>query len=534
MVSLKNQPHIVAYEEHRIIPRVSGLGYDLFLRMELLTSLPAWLRRSGHEPGRDFVVRLGIDLSSALEIMEAHGIIHRDIKPANVFVDREGSFKLGDFGTARVLSATQQASFRTGTLYYMAPEVYAGHGVYDHTVDIYSLGMMLYLYMNHGMQPWGDPGVFDPEGLMLRRMSGEPLPPPAMADEELARIILKCCAPRPEDRYAHAADLRRELEACFRGRQGSSATAGATAASTGSLRGCAAPQSGPSTLDRTIREPAPSRPTPEKKRNPGPVIAIAASAVAVCLGLVLLLPGMKRETAAVPTEAPAATEPAGMTDAPIAVPTEAPTEAPADTPAETVMQTPVPTAVPPMIGDLRVSDRGTNYLRLTWSRAFGEEAVELYSRLHGETSWSYRGATDGAAITLTELQGGRAYDVRLVAPDGTELLLESIILPEEASPTPSSTPSPTSSPTPSPVPTPTAEPTHTPAPTQKLFCVIKNNGSYARSGPGTEYDLVRALSANSRYLILETARSSTGRVWYRINADGVDCWISSNLATTER
>ena len=71
MVELRGKPNIVAYEEHRIIPKANGLGYDLFLRMELLTSLTDYLKGKEGLPIRDpnggpSVVKLGIDIARAL------------------------------------------------------------------------------------------------------------------------------------------------------------------------------------------------------------------------------------------------------------------------------------------------------------------------------------------------------------------------------------------------------------------------------------------------------------------------------------
>ena len=82
-------------------------------------------------------------------------------------------------------------------------------------------------------------------------------------------------------------------------------------------------------------------------------------------------------------------------------------------------------------------------------------------------------------------------------------------------------------------PTVALESTSTPATTPTLYCVVKKSCK-TRKGPGTEYDVVISLSANARYLILEKATSTMGVVWYRINVNGMYCWVSSNLVTTEK
>ena len=211
MVSLRGKPNIVIYEEHKVVPKEDDEGYDLFLRMELLKSLPRYLREIDRPFRQNEVIRLGMDIAAALETLESHHFVHRDIKPDNVFIDQEGHFKLGDFGTARVLASTGNASTKTGTPNYMAPEVYVNSAQYDQTVDIYSLGIMLYRYLNNGYLPFMSESEMSPEAALVRRIRGEKMPAPCNADRELSEIVLKACAFHPEDRYQDAAELKKDL-----------------------------------------------------------------------------------------------------------------------------------------------------------------------------------------------------------------------------------------------------------------------------------------------------------------------------------
>ena len=215
MSQLRGHSNIVSYEDHKVIPKPGGIGYDILIRMELLKPFNQYLRENGNEIGRMEVLRLGVDMCKALEACETMHVIHRDIKPENIFVHHLGSFKLGDFGVAREMERTMTVMSKKGTYSYMAPEVYAGKE-YDRTVDLYSLGIMLYRYFNGGRLPFvertGNVSSEYRQNAMMRRIKGEPLPAPAQADPELSAVILKACAPAARDRFRTAGEFRRNLE----------------------------------------------------------------------------------------------------------------------------------------------------------------------------------------------------------------------------------------------------------------------------------------------------------------------------------
>ena len=108
---------------------------------------------TGKELTEKEVIKLGMDLSKALEYCRKLKIIHRDIKPENIFVSRFGDFKLGDFGIAREQAHTVGNMSKKGTYSYMAPEIYKGEK-YDSSIDIYSLGIVLYELLNQNRLPF--------------------------------------------------------------------------------------------------------------------------------------------------------------------------------------------------------------------------------------------------------------------------------------------------------------------------------------------------------------------------------------------
>ena len=82
-------------------------------------------------------------LVSGVSYLHDHGIVHRDLKPANLFME-EGTVKIGDYGLAKLITPNQgsEHSESIGTCHYMAPEIASGK--YTASIDIYSIGIMLY------------------------------------------------------------------------------------------------------------------------------------------------------------------------------------------------------------------------------------------------------------------------------------------------------------------------------------------------------------------------------------------------------
>ena len=210
---LKGITNIVSYEDHCICPKVSGFGYDIFIKMELLTSLQDRIKEGGLKVWD--VIKLGEDICRALTVLRREKIIHRDIKPSNIFVNSGGDYKLGDFGVSWSMERMVNSMSVKGTFNYMAPEVAKG-SIGDYRVDIYALGLVLYRMLNKNRGPFLPLPTHAVTSEMNRqaqerRLRGEALPPPAEIDKELAGIILKACAYRPEDRWENAEEMGKAL-----------------------------------------------------------------------------------------------------------------------------------------------------------------------------------------------------------------------------------------------------------------------------------------------------------------------------------
>ena len=221
MSRLKGNSHIVSYEDHAIVARKGTIEWDIYIRMELL--VPLFDDRKKHPMTVERVIQLGIDLCRALETCQQHQIIHRDIKPENIFVSHMGHFKLGDFGIARRMEKTVSLLSKKGTYTYMAPEVYLGRNC-DFRGDIYSLGIVLYRFLNHNRTPFLPPypeniHYSDRDQAIYLRMGGQRIPAPCNGPKGLKEIVEKACAYNPEERYQSAARMREDLEYLLYGRK---------------------------------------------------------------------------------------------------------------------------------------------------------------------------------------------------------------------------------------------------------------------------------------------------------------------------
>ncbi len=225
MAQLKGNANIIHCEDIKHMPNPNGIGYSLFIRMELLHPMSEVLT---FPPDDSVVIQLGTDLCNALSACRKHNIIHRDIKPANILVSASGTFKLGDFGVSKTADRTAGGT-KTGTFNYMAPEVY-NNQPYNQLVDIYSLGMVLYWMLNRRVGPFLPlppemPTANQADEARKTRFSGTPIPPPADGSEALKAVVLKACAFDPADRYQTPEEFSAALRAAAGARAASASPA---------------------------------------------------------------------------------------------------------------------------------------------------------------------------------------------------------------------------------------------------------------------------------------------------------------------
>ena len=161
------------------------------------------------------VIRVGVEVSEALEHVHAHHIIHRDVKAANIILGPEGRAVVTDFGIAFTASLPRLSRGTLGTPEYMSPEQADGRPM-DGRSDLYSVGVVLFECLT-GRVPF----VRTDESLtgltaLLRRILEEP--PPSLrelrddAPSWLAEVVGRCLAKDPNERFMRAADLAAALQ----------------------------------------------------------------------------------------------------------------------------------------------------------------------------------------------------------------------------------------------------------------------------------------------------------------------------------
>lgn len=220
-------------------------------------------------------------------------IVHRDIKPDNIMLSEDGTTKLADLGLATQthesdtpLNLTELApetfgqadggdwsasltlsNMAMGTPAYMAPEQAVDSRTVDQRADFYSLGATLY-HLLCGEPPFVSPNLR--ELLLMHRQA--PVPDPRAKNPDvspaLARLVMKCLAKEPGDRFQTAEELAQQIEQIIASRTATSAqTSGKAAASAGRSTRGGARHSATNASSRSSAQLSP--PTSPVRKGPG-------------------------------------------------------------------------------------------------------------------------------------------------------------------------------------------------------------------------------------------------------------------------
>ncbi len=208
-----NEYIVTTYDDGKV---TVGQDKYIWISMELLEPVP-------HEISDEITVaRIACDVCRALdEIHKNGGMAHRDVKPGNILRGKD-HWKLCDFGITKEVQGREMATV-IGTSEYMAPELlraaaaHIGKVSYDNTVDIYALGMTMYILLNRGTAPFlpAPPYLADAQqkkNADIFRIQGKEFPKPQNCSERLMKIIAKACRAKPSERYASISRMYDALE----------------------------------------------------------------------------------------------------------------------------------------------------------------------------------------------------------------------------------------------------------------------------------------------------------------------------------
>ncbi len=189
---LPDRQHIVSYEDHMIFQRSNAVGYDIFIRTELLEEF----RESVNASFMTFqdVIFLGKNICDAIDLCERNHIVHGNICPECIYLSEHGQYKLGDFTFSRLERQINGKTSFNKNSDYLAPEILNGEP-FDSRSDIYSLGLLLYSCLNNNQLP--------------NNLRNKPLP--VGATKEFGQVILKACEPKPENRFQSAEEFKNAL-----------------------------------------------------------------------------------------------------------------------------------------------------------------------------------------------------------------------------------------------------------------------------------------------------------------------------------
>lgn len=192
---------------------VVELDGAVFFAMEHHPSSVARELASGTLPAERWIGTMGAGVARGLACAHERGLVHRDIKPDNLLLAEDGRAVIGDFGLARAVTGYASATGKAltiGTPHYLSPEQAQGRPL-DGRTDLYSLGISLYRTAT-GQLPFRSRDWWE---LARMHVEAAPAPPRNLRPDlsrALERIILRCLAKHPDDRYADAATLAAELE----------------------------------------------------------------------------------------------------------------------------------------------------------------------------------------------------------------------------------------------------------------------------------------------------------------------------------
>jgi serine/threonine-protein kinase len=207
-----NSPHVVAYHDHGVFDDDGADTYYIVMDFVDGTDLQKQLRGKSLPLPEAEIRTLLSQVLAGLADIHKHDIVHRDLKPSNIFVAKDGTVKILDFGLVKMLDYTTitMTGAAVGTPLYMSPEEMTGRQI-DHRSDLYSFGVLLFQFLT-GKYPFtGD----NPMQLM-HRVTQEPPARPTQFNRDISNrlenLVLRLLEKEPYLRPSNAQEVAELLE----------------------------------------------------------------------------------------------------------------------------------------------------------------------------------------------------------------------------------------------------------------------------------------------------------------------------------
>jgi tRNA A-37 threonylcarbamoyl transferase component Bud32 len=219
----RNEAEAVANLDHPQIVTIHEVGeYEglHYFTMKLVDgpSLADLLERYTSDPHA--AVRLVAEVARAVHHAHQRGILHRDLKPSNIVIDGDGRAHITDFGLARRIDASGDASASgsvVGTPSYMSPEQASGRrGLVTTAADVHGLGAVLYATLT-GRPPFEGESIVETLEQVRARTPERPSLVNRRVQRDLETVCLKCLEKDPRRRYDSAAAVADDLDRFLRG-----------------------------------------------------------------------------------------------------------------------------------------------------------------------------------------------------------------------------------------------------------------------------------------------------------------------------
>ena len=223
---LEREADILATLDHPYIISIIDRGWttdgDFFIAVQYVDGCDLGKHLEINGRSTRAVLQLLVKVAAAVAEAHCQGVVHRDLKPSNVLIDQRGEPHIADFGLARLLeddleargpgALTQTGQF-LGSLPWVSPEQARGAASgLDARADVYALGVLCYHALT-GRFPYSVD--VSPKQVLLNIATVIPPPPSQIATDipwALDAVVLKALAKQPEQRYADASELARDLE----------------------------------------------------------------------------------------------------------------------------------------------------------------------------------------------------------------------------------------------------------------------------------------------------------------------------------